>query len=449
MTQPVIIVGHKNPDNDSIASAVGLAYLKNQLAARAKKENPEADVREYVAACLGPLPPESAWVLQSNGLEAPELIADVYPHVSDVMKTDFPVLYDDATMVDAMKAMREYDTGAVAVTDAYGKFEHLVTMRMIGKRMVAATVESGESLTGSIDSALYQNVNNAADKLIPTFKPETTIEEAAETFTCTAACWSAVVNADGTIAGTLARSDTFEQPKRDVILVDHNEIRQAVDGLPSANVVQILDHHRIGDVSTANPIQFLALPWGSTATIITSRFRALDVEIPKPIAAVLLSAILTDTVILKSPTTTKIDEEQVAYLCDIVGVDAKDFGLQVFRCRGGEADLTIDEFVCADSKEFQVGDTTVLIAQHETVDLENAMKREAEARDYMKKLAYDKGYDFVLLLVTDILAEGSNFLVEGNHKVVDKVFGIDSSEVVWMPGVLSRKKQVAAPILDA
>jgi len=449
MARPVIIVGHKNPDNDSIASAVSLAYLNNQLAAREKAADPEADVCAYAAVRLGPLPPESQWVLESTGLPFPQLIDNVYPCAADIMATDMPVLLDDATLTDAMKAMQAHGCGAVGVADASGAFEGLVTMRMVGKRCVAAAIGDGEELNGSFTSALYQNIGFAKDADAPVFAPDTQLADVEADFAAAPSCWGAVVDADGKLAGIINRNDTQDAPKRDVILVDHNEVCQAADGITSANVVQIVDHHRIGDVTTANPIPFTALPWGSTATIITTRFRECGIDIPASIAKVLLSAILTDTVILKSPTATKIDEEQVAYLSNLVGVDAREFGLQVFRCRGGEGDMDIEEFVCADSKEFKVGDTTVLIAQHETVDLKGAMEREAEARDYLRQLVDQHSYDFALLLVTDILEEGSNFIVEGNHRLVDRVFDIDSSEVVWIPGVLSRKKQVAAPILSA
>ena len=310
MAEPIIIVGHKNPDNDAISAAVGLAFFENELARRQGRD----DV--YEAVCLGPLPPETAWNLEQNGIEAPRLI------------------------------------------------DH---------------VEAGQK----------------------------------------------------------------------VMLVDHNELKQAVDGLADAEVVGIVDHHRIGDVATAAPIYMTVRPWGSTCTVISALCRQHDIEIPVAIANVLLSAILTDTVILKSPTATKVDEEQIAYLEGITGKKYVEFGQQLFKCRGGEADLPIEKYVGADAKEFEVGSTTVLIAQHETVDLEGAMKREEEARAYMRKLQEEKGYDFVLVLVTDILAEGSNFLVEGNHAVVDSVFGIDSSKTVWIDGILSRKKQVAAPILAA
>ena len=164
----------------------------------------------------------------------------------------------------------------------------------------------------------------------------------------------------------------------------------------------------------------------------------------------LLSAILTDTVILKSPTTTEIDKDNASYLCDLLGVELRDFGLQVFRARGGEESISVEKFVEADSKEFLVNDNVVLIAQHETVDLEAALSREEEIRAHMRKLLNDKKYDFVLLLVTDILSEGSQFLLEGNPKIVNNSFGIDVDQQggVWMPGILSRKKQVAARILS-
>lgn len=309
MTQKVLVVGHKNPDNDAISAAIGAAYFANELA---KRDN--LDV-EYEAVRLGPCPPETAWNLEENGISQPRLIEKV---------------------------------GA---------------------------------------------------------------------------------------------GDT-------VMLVDHNEYGQAVDGLADAEIIGIIDHHRIGDITTASPITMAVAPWGSSATLVTWLFRKFDIEIPLDIAYVLLSAILTDTIIQKSPTTTPMDGIQIAYLESITGKERVSFGQELFRCRGREDEISIKTFVEADSKEFTVAGKTVLIAQHETVDFAAAMEREEEARDHMKQLIEQHGYDFVLLMVTDILEEGSNFLVEGNHEVPDKVFGINSAEAVWMPGVLSRKKQVAAPLLE-
>ncbi len=309
MAEKVVVVGHKNPDNDAISAAIGVAYFMNELAKR------EGSDTVYEAVRLGPCPPETAWNLDKNGISQPRLIESV-----------------------------------------------------------------GEG-----------------DK---------------------------------------------------VVLVDHNELGQAVDGLADAEVVGILDHHRIGDVTTANPIPVFVMPWGSSATVATWLMRLHDIEIPNDIAHVLLSAILTDTIIQKSPTSTPTDDDQIAYLEGITGKERVAFGQDLFRCRGREDELRIKDYVEADSKEFTVAGKTVLIAQHETVDFEAAMAREEEARDHMRHLIAQHDYDFVLLMVTDILEEGTNFLVEGNHAVVDQVFGIDSSSAVWMPGILSRKKQVAAPLLE-
>lgn len=308
MAAPILVFGHKNPDNDAISAAVGYAYLKNELAKRAGSD------AVYEACRLGGLPPETEWILGENGIEAPRLI---------------------------------------------------------------------ESLSEG----------------------------------------------------------------QQVILVDHNEALQSADGLDAAEIVEIVDHHRIGGLVTVNPIRFLNIPWGSCATIITTQFREFGIDIPKGIAAVLLSAIMTDTVILKSPTATDVDREQVKYLSNIIGEDPTEYGQRVFRTRKGDADMPVDKLVTADSKEFAVADGTVLIAQHETVNLDGVLEREDEIRAFLRELQQKNDYLFVLLLVTDIIAEGSQFLVEGDHKVVDRVFGIDSSKGVWMPGILSRKKQVAAKLL--
>ena len=307
------------------------------------------------------------------------------------------------------------------------------------------------AVAGNLIASLGQKVDDITETDVLVLDKEGLLKEAIEDLMASELREAVVLNDDGLAIGIVTRSDVAVRPKRKVVLVDHNETRQAANGIEEAEIVEIIDHHRIADVMTANPIQFLNLPVGSTATIVTMEFRKYGVEIPPTIARVLLSAIMTDTVILKSPTTTPVDHEQVAYLADIAGVDPTEFGLAVFKCRGGEDNMSVDKLVGADAKEFQIGDATVLIAQHETVDLPAVMKREEEIREHMRRLRVDHNYEFVLLLVTDIVAEGSQFLCEGNRRIVNRVFGIECTGEggTWMPGVLSRKKQVAARILGA
>ena len=451
----VIVVGHRNPDNDSISSAVAYAYLKNELDRR--RGGDDRHPRTYVPARLGPLPPESAWVLERNGIEPPVAIRHVYARVEDVMTPNPISIPHDATIMEAGRLLRQYNVRSLVVTNDDGTYKGLVTTRMIAERYIAATdlLETGGASTMAVAADLIESLEQQVDDITETnvlvLDREARLREAIEDLMDSALREAIVLDDDGFAVGIVTRTDVATRPRRKVILVDHNETAQAAHGIEEAEVVEIIDHHRIADVSTANPIQFLNLPVGSTATIITMEFRKHGVEIPREIAEVILSAIMTDTVILKSPTTTDADREQVDYLADLLGIDATQFGLDVFKCRGGEADMPLEELVGADAKEFPVGDGIALIAQHETIDLPAVMDREEEIRAYMRDQAEVHGYEFVLLLATDIMAEGSQFLVEGNPRLVNRVFGVraDVPGGVWMPGILSRKKQVAARILGA
>lgn len=451
MPSPVIVVGHRNPDNDSICAAVGYAYLKNELARRAGR----ADAVKYMPARLGPMPPESEWILETNGIPAPKIIPHVHARIADVMTTELITIRHDASVLEAGRLLRQNSIRSLVVTNDDGTFRGLFATRAIANRYVSATdvleEDSSNSMAvaASLIESLGQRVSELTEENVLVLDAEGLLKDAIEDLISSELREGVVLDDDGFCIGIVTRSDIASRPRRKVILVDHNETRQAAPGIEEADVVEILDHHRIADVMTSNPIQFLNLPVGSTATIVTLEFRKYGVEVPRDIASVLLSAIMTDTVILKSPTATQVDHEQVAYLSEIIGVDPTEFGLQVFRTRGGEDNMPVKELVEADSKEFLLGDHTVLIAQHETVDLGAVMAREQEIREHMRSVLEAHEYEFVLLMVTDIMAEGSQFICEGNRRIVNRVFGINCTGVggTWMPGVLSRKKQVAAKIL--
>ena len=234
-----------------------------------------------------------------------------------------------------------------------------------------------------------------------------------------------------------------------VILVDHNELGQAVDGLENAEVVEIIDHHRIADVSTASPILFLNMPLGSTTSIIYELYKMTNVEIEPAIAACLVSAILTDTVILKSPTATAYDEEHVNALCAMLDVDPVQYGMKIFKSRGGDDDVSVEDICNRDSKEFNFGGKKVWVAQYETVDLEGMKGRIPEVTAQVEKIQQEGGYDAALMLLTDIIVEGSEFIGAGDVAFIEGAFDISFADgSVWMPGVLSRKKQVAAVLVD-
>ncbi len=452
MPNTVLVLGHRNPDNDSISAAIGHAYLRTKLAER--DGNPEG--LAFVPGRLGPLPPESQWVLEKNGIEAPKLVKHVNVRVKDVMTKDPVSVGEQDTMLEAGRLLRKHNVRSLVVCDDEGKFLGLISTRAIAERYISATdmLEEGESSSSmAVASSLIDSLGQKVCELMATnvlvLDEEDLVKDAAADLIASELREGVVLDTAGRAIGIVTRSDVANAPKRKVILVDHNESRQAVCGIENADVLEIIDHHRVADVSTAKPIRFLNLPWGSTATIVTYELRREGIDIPADIAELLLSAIMTDTVILKSPTATDVDRDNAEHLCGLLGVDMREFGLQVFRARGGEGDMPVEKFVGADSKEFSVGDGVVLIAQHETVDLEGAMSREGEVREHMRRLKDENGYEFVLLLVTDILAAGRQFLLERSPRVVEQAFGIECNPEGgnWMPGILSRKKQVAARIL--
>lgn len=239
------------------------------------------------------------------------------------------------------------------------------------------------------------------------------------------------------------------EEKQKVILTDHNELSQTAEGIENADVVAVVDHHRIADVSTAQPIYFVNLPWGSSCTVIAKLFEVTGAEMSEAQAALLLAAMMTDTVMLKSPTTTDVDRAMAAKLGERLGVDPVEYGAQVFRSRGADG-FTPAQMVSRDIKRFEIGGKAVYIGQYETVNKEPVLQQAAELRAAMEEYRTANGGDTLVLLVTDIIEEGSQVFICGDPAVAEKGLGIKACDGgVWMPGVLSRKKQVAAPLIEA
>ena len=215
-------------------------------------------------------------------------------------------------------------------------------------------------------------------------------------------------------------------------------------------MVEIIDHLRVGYIQSAGPILFLNLPVGSTATIIATRFFDTGLEMPREIAGILLSALLTDTVLLKSPTTTPVDHEIAEKLCAFLDIDMMQYGMELFKSKSAGATFSAQAAVNADLKEYRVGDHVIAIGQYETVDLNEILDKKSEVIEEMNNALTEHGYDVVVLMGTDIIREGSEMFAVGDIKIAEKAFDASfESGSVWMDGVLSRKKQVAARFMDA
>ncbi len=234
-----------------------------------------------------------------------------------------------------------------------------------------------------------------------------------------------------------------------VILVDHSEIGQSLDNLGQAEIVEIIDHHKVGDVTTPNPIFFLAMPVGCTATVVKTLYDYFGVEIPKDIAGIMLASILSDTVIFKSATTTDKDRKAAEELAKIAGVENMEaLGMEMFKVKSDIAGKPPRELLFRDFKDFDMSGNKVGIGQIEVVDLSLLDEVKDSLYEEMKKVKEEGGYHSVFMMLTDIIREGTELLVVSEDtSVVEKAFGkAVEGRSVWLEGVMSRKKQVVPPL---
>lgn len=539
-TKPIYIIGHRNPDTDSICSAIGYAHLKQALG-----EN-------VVAARAGKVNAETKYALEYFHMQQPLLLSDLYPRVKDVLLDCKIVVKQHDTLRQLGEIMRDHDLRSVPVTDSKGILVGIVTVSDLAKRYfqelgmanlsdmrvryrdIVAAIDA-KVLVDGIESDFIQGDVRIAAGSLKTIKAgikendivligdrhdETIIDcveqgisvliitgngrvsadviEAAEarhmfvlstpydTYTTARlinqcvpvrrimhenpVCFKPMdllsdikgtmeethyrnypVIENGRLVGLVSR-DELTMPERDrVILVDHNERGQAVEGIEEAKIVEVIDHHRLGGIQTSEPIFTHAEPVGCTATIVANMHWQQDVDIPAPVAGLLLSAILSDTVLFKSPTCTPYDKKTAERLAEIAGVDLKEYGMAMLKAGSGIGDMTPMEIAKNDSKEFQMGDYHLLISQISVMDTKEVLGLEPQLIEAMTTICEKEGFDMSLVMVTDILEEATYLLYAGSPKtLIGEAFKKDASGThVYLPGVMSRKKQIVPPLSEA
>ncbi len=528
----VFIIGHKNPDSDSICSAIGYAYLKNALDKKYL----------YVPARAGDLNSETGFVLEKFEIESPMEIESLAATVSD-MKFKKPIVASPNDSIRTVASlMKERNIRTVPVIDSSKKLLGLVGLKDIaeyyidnlgrknltttpidlnilintlngkvianpkridkltGRLFIAAmqkttilnkiqtgdifilgdrsdiqidSINSGCSaliITG--DSAISHEVNRLATKKgtliissphdtfttarlldlstplysimsrdVPVAGLYTRISEIKQKVVESKYRCSLIVDSDNRLISIVTRTDLLHPIRKKVILVDHNETAQAVDGVQEADILEIIDHHRVGDISTLMPIHVCNDPIGSTCTIIAELMFLHRVAIPRDIAGLLLSGILSDTLILTLSTTTERDKEVARKLARIADIKIGEYGKELLTASINIKGKTAKEILFYDFKEYSLGDKKIAVSQIMVIDKEEIRAKERDIKSEMAKLCDEKRYDLVVLLITNPLETGEEVLVKGEKWIIEKAFAVEvQNDKCFIPRTLSRKR---------
>lgn len=533
------VIGHKNPDTDSICSAIAYAALKNKT-----------EEGSFVAKRAGEVNNETKYVLDFFGVETPEFISHVGTQVKDVTIKPTPVLTADISIKNAWNTMRDLQESTMPVVDE-GRLEGIISVKDIatanmdiyetrilamshtkytnvldaidgtmivgdpneeitkGKILIGAAnpdllenyVEDGDMLltgnrfenqlcgiemnagciivcTGAPISKTIQKLakeNNCKvistphdtymvarlisqsapvryfmrkDNLI-TFSSEDFITDIRETLAKIRHRDFPVLDREGNYCGMLSRRSLLSMDNKKIIMVDHNEKSQAVDGIDEAEIMEIIDHHRLGSLETTMPVYFRNQPVGCTATIVYDLYQENNVEVEPKIAGMLCSAILSDTLMFRSPTCTAKDKKAAEELAAIAGVEIQDHAEKMFRAGSSLADKTPEEIFYQDFKKFSGHGKNFGAGQISSMDKTELEQLRPKIVAYMEGAV--KEGEMLFFLLTNILTESSDlvFIGEGAKELVEIAFGSGEENWVHVPGMVSRKKQFVPSVLHA
>lgn len=421
--RPILVTGHKSPDTDSFCSAISYANLKRQMGVEAK------------AICAGEPNKETAFVLDYFKFDQPEIVRSFAVTVKDVLEA-VPAVDSSADLTEILAWRKKYEMNKVPVT-AQGKFKGLITPNKLIGALAAKLEGAGEGLTaGEI----------AADAKCQIIDPSLKLRD----FDRGHKGQYPVVDGD-TYLGMIRAEAEAPKEKQKVILVDHNEKVQIIDDIDEAEIVENIDHHRIGGLTTENPIFIHYEPVGCTCTIVANFYWQYGQEIPKNIAGLLLSAIISDTVLFRSPTCTQKDIDTATKLAAIAGVDLEAYGREMLKAGADISDFTTEQIVHNDMKEFASGDNIFTIAQISVMDTADLLSKKEELLKGLEKLRSEHNYSASYLMITNILAESTDLLYSGDAQaVVSRAFAQEPKDnQVFLANTMSRKKQIVPPILGA
>ena len=540
----VVVIGHRNPDTDSICSAIAYAELKN------KTSDLVCEARR-----AGKMNQETEFVLKKFGVKPPRMCTDVNPKIRDVDYRDMPGIPGTTSLRKAWEIMRDKQIDTLPVTSPDNELEGVITVKdiatanmdvfdtgilaksqttyrniletlggtmVVGREddvcttghirigtatpeMLENTVEKGDIviLTNRYESQLcaiekeaslliicngskvgrtIQRIAEemgvaimsapvdtyAAGKLISQCAPisyymtrsdimkftlVTPVADVTRVMAKVRHRYFPILDEDGKYCGMVSRRNIINLQKRRIILVDHNEATQAVEGFDQAEILEIIDHHRIGSLETSGPVYFRNQPVGCTATIITQMYDENDMEIPPQIAGLLLAAILSDTLVFRSPTCTPLDEALAKRLAKIAGVDIDEFASEMFEAGEKLDGKTAEEVFLQDFKVFMCGDIRFGVAQGSYMTRKNLLAAEALLQPYLEEARNKQNVEDIYMLLTDVPKEESVVISDGRYasEVLSDGFETQPAEdgSFTLPGVVSRKKQFIPALMTA
>ncbi|MCR5580609.1 MAG: putative manganese-dependent inorganic diphosphatase [Pseudobutyrivibrio sp.] len=544
MPNPVYIVGHKNPDTDSICAAIGYAHLKNVLST--------GDT--FLPKKAGNLNKETRYVLNRFNVPEPETVSDVGAQLMDIEYRELEGVDGHISLKKAWEIMLERDVVTLPVIAKTGKLEGVIVNGDIaysymdvydnsilsrartqysniistlnaklitgnphayfvrGSVVIASNnreglhedihqddlvivgnitarqlicIEAGCSClivcgASSVDPQVEKLATEHQVVLITTeydtftvarlihqsmpirqfmkrddvvsFELDDYVDDVREVMKTVRHRDFPILDENRHYIGMVSRRLLLNMQKKRIILVDHNEKSQAVDGIEQAEVLEIIDHHRLGSLETVSPILFRNQPLGSTATIVTLMYKEKDVEIPKDIAGILCSAILSDTLMFRSPTCTPTDETLARELAEIAGVDVTELATSMFEAGSDFKDRTPDQIFHQDYKIFTSGDTKFGVAQVSSISRAQLNSIKDNIKIYMDTVLNSSDLDAVYVMLTDILNESTELLFVGGEadKIIADAFRMPvAADSYILEGVVSRKKQLIPPIMES
>jgi manganese-dependent inorganic pyrophosphatase len=439
----IYIIGHVNPDTDTIAAAMGYAWLLR-----------ERDGGNFIPARAGAANPQTSWVLKRLGLDAPILLNDASPRFEAVTRRLDTVL-PEAPLREAW-AIASRTWGLAPVVDADGKPCGLVTgaslfafvNEMVGPNPKRQEMKLAEILDAPCREACSERVPQfPSNGRIRDYLNKILREEGDDFF---------VVDESGHYVGICRQRDLLNPPRLKLILVDHNEPRQAIASLEEAELLEILDHHRLGNPSTHVPIKFTVDIVGSTSTLVSEQIEKAGLSAPPQIAGMLLAGLLSDTLILTSPTTTDRDQKAAERLGrwafvksgPLAGETVQSYGQQVLSASAGLSARAPEEVVSTDLKQYEAGGFRFAIAQAEVTDLVQLDEVREKLTTALTAIRDKRALDFAMLMVTDVVRGSSRLLLTNEPpELSDLPYPPQPDGTRLAEGVVSRKKQLLPVVL--